>query len=159
MICGEPSDLLSILLEEPQLETLVQLQLPHVPQLLQILPRPVELIQQSCHLSHQVVHVSVLRVDPVVVVVGISAGSDASVTVAAVPTPGGLRLQPLEEPTPLRVQLLNGGLGGSFLQPGVLFHEPPSTLQVPREVPLGQDLLELLEAGQSPSRVAGKRLK
>lgn len=49
---GELTGLLSILLKQPQLETLVEFQLPHVPELLQVLPRPMQLIQQSRNFSH-----------------------------------------------------------------------------------------------------------
>lgn len=43
--------LLSILFEEAELEALVQLQLPDVPHLMEMLPRGVELIQQTGHLA------------------------------------------------------------------------------------------------------------
>lgn len=43
--------LLGVLLEEAELEALVQLQLPDVPHLVEILPGGVELIQQSGHLE------------------------------------------------------------------------------------------------------------
>lgn len=46
------SDLLCILFKQAQLETLVQLQLPHVPELLQILASPMQFIQQTCHFSY-----------------------------------------------------------------------------------------------------------
>lgn len=42
--------LLSVLLEEAQLEALVQFQLPDVPHLMEVLPGGVELIQQTGHL-------------------------------------------------------------------------------------------------------------
>lgn len=42
---------LSVLFEEAELEALVQLQLPDVPHLMEMLPRGVELIQQTGHLA------------------------------------------------------------------------------------------------------------
>lgn len=43
--------LLCVLLEEAELETLVQLQFSHVPDLVEVLPRRVELIQQTGRLE------------------------------------------------------------------------------------------------------------
>lgn len=43
--------LLCVLFEQAELEALVQLQLPDVPHLMEVLPRGVELIQQTGHLE------------------------------------------------------------------------------------------------------------
>ncbi|PWA33628.1 hypothetical protein CCH79_00007474 [Gambusia affinis] len=138
----ECSDLLSILLKEPQLETLVQFQLPHVPQLLQILPRPVELVQQRRHFSNQIVCVCV-RVKTMMVVVGVSAGTNAA---------------PLEQSSALRIKLLYRRLCSPLLQRSMLLHEPPSPLQVPWEIALGQGFLKLFEACQRSRCVTGKKV-
>lgn len=155
------SNLLCVLFEKTQLEALVQFQLPHVPQLLQILPSPVKLIQQAAHFSHEVVCVCVC-VAPVMVVVGIPASSAQAVNVSAfvdAASSQSLGLQPLQQPSSLRVQLLHGCFGRPFLECRMFFHEPPSSLQVPREITLGQRVLQFLQACQRTCRIAGKGLK
>lgn len=46
--------LLGVLFEQTQLEALVQLQLPHVPHLMEMLPGGVKLIQQAGHLGNTI---------------------------------------------------------------------------------------------------------
>lgn len=155
------SNLLCVLFEKTQLEALVQFQLPHVPQLLQILPSPMKLIQQAAHFSDEVVCVS-MRVAPVMVVVGIAASSAQAVNVPAFVNAASSRslcLQPLQQPSSLRVQLLHGCFGRPFFECRMFLHEPSSSLQVPREITLGQRVLELLQARQCTCRIAGKGLK
>lgn len=48
------SHLLSVLFEEPELETLIQLELPDVPHLMQMLPGGVQLVQETGHLAQTV---------------------------------------------------------------------------------------------------------
>lgn len=43
--------LLGVLFKEPELETLIQLELPDVPHLMQMLPGGVQLIQETGHLA------------------------------------------------------------------------------------------------------------
>ena len=53
--------LLSILFKQPQLKTLVQLQFPHVPHLMQMLPRRVQPVQHGGHLGEEALQVCIAR--------------------------------------------------------------------------------------------------
>lgn len=67
-------DLLCVLFKQTQLETLVQLQLPHVPQLLQVLASPMQLIQYTSHFSNEVVSVC-MCMETMMMVAGISTSA------------------------------------------------------------------------------------
>lgn len=83
--------LLSILFKQPQLKTLVQLQFPHVPHLMQMLPRRVQPVQHGGHLGEEALQVCIAR--PRVLL---------RKAVAA--------LNPLQQLLSLQIQVLDGAL-------------------------------------------------
>lgn len=50
--------LLSVLFEEPELETLIQFELPDVPHLMKMLPGGVQLIQETDHLAQTMINMA-----------------------------------------------------------------------------------------------------